>query len=183
MLLNSDTSKYNLEDSLYNVSIDTKNTDNKIVKNMTESKNIIISGDKLKNKYASKYNFSYMPSSVDAIYIFKNDDIYLIEFKNGSINSDKIYKKVYDTFIILLDINIIENIDFSRNNVSFLLVYNEDNTSQANIENEVKVKTGSYKDDLFGISNFQKYLFKESFACSKEDFDKFIVPKFIEEEK
>lgn len=186
-LFNSSNSSYNIEDSLHNVSISTQDTNGETIKiYMTEFENIIINGDKLKNKYVSKYHFPAKPSSVDAIYKFKNDNIYLIEFKNGSIEKIEIYKKAYDTFIILLDLEIIENINFSRNKVFYILVYKEDtsNINQANIENEIEAKAGIYKNkDLFRIGSFEEYLFKEAFACSKENFDKYIVNEFINEEK
>lgn len=182
-IFSSDNFIYNIEDSLHNVSISIKNIDDEIIY-MTEFKNTVINGDKLKDKYASKYHFPASPSSVDAIYQFKNGNIYLIEFKNGSIKEDKIYKKAYDTFIILLDLEIIENINFSRDKVFYILVYREDtnNISQINIENEIEAKAGVYKNKGL-ISNFEKYLFKEAFACSIQNFNKYIVNEFINEEK
>lgn len=180
---NSNNSKFNIEDNLYNVSISIQNT---IEIHMTEFENTVINGDNLKNQYVSEYHFPARPSSVDAIYQFKNGNIYLIEFKNGSIEKIEIYKKAYDTFIILLDLKIIENINFSRDKVFYILVYREDtnNINQINIENEIEAKAGVYKNkDLFKIVNFEKYLFKEAFACSIENFDKYIVNEFINEEK
>ncbi len=55
---------------------------------MTDKNNIVINGDKLKEIYNGLGYCTDRLKSTDAIYIFKNNKIYLIEFKGGSIKKE-----------------------------------------------------------------------------------------------
>ena len=157
---------------------------------MTKANNIVINGDILKDIYNTKYNFTNRPKSADAVYKFENGNIYIIEFKNGKINNkeDKldIIKKAYDTFLILLDIGIIKDLDYSRNYTTYILVYNKLKNDEPNKDNIYKYfaknaliyKKYNFKD----LYTLQEVLFKESFACTKEDFNKYIISEFEKEE-
>lgn len=157
---------------------------------MTKANNIVINGDILKDIYNTKYNFTNRPKSADAVYKFENGNIYIIEFKNGKINNkeDKldIFKKAYDTFLILLDIGIIKDLDYSRNYTTYILVYNKLKNDEPNKDNIYKYfaknaliyKKYNFKD----LYTLQEVLFKESFACTKEDFNKYIISEFEKEE-
>ena len=156
---------------------------------MTKANNIVINGDILKDIYNTKYNFTNRPKSADAVYKFENGNIYIIEFKNGKINNkeDKldIFKKAYDTFLILLDIGIIKDLDYSRNYTTYILVYNKLKNDEPNKDNIYKYfaknaliyKKYNFKD----LYTLQEVLFKESFACTKEDFNKYIISEFEKE--
>lgn len=157
---------------------------------MTKANNIVINGDILKDIYNTKYNFTNRPKSADAVYKFENGNIYIIEFKNGKINNkeDKldIFKKAYDTFLILLDIGIIKDLDYSRNYTTYILVYNKLKNDEPNKDNIYKYfaknaliyKKYNFKD----LYTLQEVSFKESFACTKEDFNKYIISEFEKEE-
>ena len=154
---------------------------------MTNSLNKAISGDELKRLYTKNFKFSDILSSVDAIYKFFNNNIYLIEFKSGKIDKKNIYKKAYDTFITLRELEIIKDLNYSINYVLYILVYNkkvdEKIKNLHNIDNHVyRLTIDNYKNKSL-FDDFGQYLFKESFACLKEDFNKYIVNEFINEEK
>ena len=92
----NDSDNYNLEATLKETSLSkVKKSDFEeyITTYMTDAENKVINADKLIKKYNSKYNFKVKVSSVDAIYKFTNGDIYLIEFKSGSVNKEDVYKK------------------------------------------------------------------------------------------
>ena len=97
-----------------------------------------------------------------------------------------IFKKAYDTFLILLDIGIIKDLDYSRNYTTYILVYNKLKNDEPNKDNIYKYfaknaliyKKYNFKD----LYTLQEVLFKESFACTKEDFNKYIISEFEKEE-
>lgn len=157
--------------------------------NMTNALNKAISGDELKKFYTKNFKFSDRLSSVDAIYKFANNSIYIIEFKSGKIDKKNIYKKAYDTFITLRELEIIKNLNYSINYVLYIVVYNkkidEKMDNLYNIDKHLyNLTTNNYKNkSLHSIGDFGQYLFKESFACAIENFDKYIVNEFINEEK
>ena len=158
----------NLETTISIASYSTSNNEY-----MTNSDDIVINGDILKDIYNSKYNFNNRPKSADAIYKFENGNIYIIEFKNGKINNKEkldIFKKAYDTFLILLDIGLIKNLDYSRNYAAYIVVYNKLKNDEPNKDNIYKYFTKNaltYKEYKFkDLNTLQEILFKESFACT-----------------
>ena len=181
----------NIEDTLKRTS---RRKDNGIKTYMTESLSIVINGDKLNNSYNKKGFCTNRLKSTDAIYKFRDNKIYLIEFKNGSpdsIKKEEVYQKIYDTYIVLKDLNIIESLKFSLENISYILVYNKiDKIEKENIHQKyIEQHIGSMCDytifkntDFLNMGIFIGYLFKESYACTKDDFNTFIVEEFNKEE-
>ena len=61
----------------------------------------------------------------------KTRKFFSLEFKNGQMQNGKIYNvynKIYDSLLMFNDI-VKENISFCRQNVYFVLVYNEEKNS------------------------------------------------------
>lgn len=125
----------NLETTISIASYSTSNNEY-----MTNSDDIVINGDILKDIYNSKYNFNNRPKSADAIYKFENGNIYIIEFKNDEPNKDNIYKY------------------FAKNALTY--------------------KEYKFKD----LNTLQEILFKESFACTQENFNEYIIPELNKEQ-
>ena len=177
---------------------------------MTECEFEIINIDELVKQYDKIYKFRNPPSSVDSIYKFikiKNE-LYLIEFKSGSFKQKKeiidykdnedytnfeskkyeIYKKGYDSFITLMDLGIIKDLDYCKNNVVYILVYNENKKEEYKNQNNIfysmkELSKSDYKNRKFqNMGGLERFLFKESYACTKDDFNTFIVAEFNKEE-
>ena len=184
----NDSDNYNLEATLKETSLSkVKKSDFEeyITTYMTDAENKVINADKLIKKYNSKYNFKVKVSSVDAIYKFTNGDIYLIEFKSGSVSKEDVYKKAYDTYIALLELKLIKNINDSKRRAVYIMVYKEEYFDyNSKIKNSLKEKIDKIRKnkDYYKIGYFEGYLFKESFACTKDDFNKYIVSEFDNEE-
>lgn len=98
--------------------------------------------DDLTMKYVSiRMHRSQIPPSDDALYIDANHFAF-IEFKNGCVDNkqkNQISKKIYSSLLLLFDlaenvqkvrIDFIPNISYSRDNIDFILVYNEGKNSQ-----------------------------------------------------
>lgn len=184
----NDSDNYNLEATLKETSLSkVKKSDSEeyITTYMTDAENKVINADKLIKKYNSKYNFKVKVSSVDAIYKFTNGNIYLIEFKSGSVSKEDVYKKAYDTYIALLELKLIKNINDSKRRAVYIMVYKEEYFDyNSKIKNSLKEKIDKIRKnkDYYKIGYFEGYLFKESFACTKDDFNKYIVSEFDNEE-
>lgn len=184
----NDSDNYNLEATLKETSLSkVKKSDFEeyITTYMTDAENKVINADKLIKKYNSKYNFKVKVSSVDAIYKFTNGNIYLIEFKSGSVSKEDVYKKAYDTYIALLELKLIKNINDSKKRAVYIMVYKEEYFDyNSKIKNSLKEKIDKIRKnkDYYKIGYFEGYLFKESFACTKDDFNKYIVSEFDNEE-
>lgn len=147
---------------------------------MTESCIKVINFDKIPKRYSKGKGWIGVPKSNDALYI-SNDKWYFIEFKNGSIDRAEIYRKLYDSLIMLIDMGIVESLDYSRNNINYILVYNSDKYSKVQ-KSESRDKNFAYflelaeqEERLFDVDKFEGYLFNETHTYSKELFEKNFV--------
>ena len=150
---------------------------------MCESSIKVVNFDKIPGEYCRGKGWHCVPTSNDALYITANDEGYFIEFKNGEVCRHKLYRKIYDSLIVLIELGLIPNLDFARNNINYILVYNSEkhdkvHSSQERDKNYTYIlKRANKKKTLFGISNFKQYLFKNVHTYSKEDFqDEFVLP-------
>lgn len=155
---------------------------------MTNSEIQVINFDKVKESYIREMNLSNIPCSNDALYIGKDRGIVFVEFKNGVLKKSDIfnvYNKIYDSLLIFNDI-VGENITFCRQNLSFILVYNErKNTCETNdtgrqasskaiiskyIHNKAKKKFVR-----FGLDRFEKIYFKEVYTYTQNEFEEIFL--------
>ena len=155
---------------------------------MCESALKVINFDKIPNEYARGKGWSGVPKSNDALYIDIQGKWFFIEFKNGTIQKDEIYRKLYDSLIILIEWGIIPNFDFIRENVNYILVYNEGKygkIQQAPARNrnfDYFMSLAEQEERLFDIDKFEKYLFNETHTYTQSLFeDNFVRPKEKEE--
>lgn len=82
-------------------------------------------------------NHVYMVHSQLKVCEFDKDGCFFIEFKNGKITDGvnyEINKKIYDSLFILFDLkymdsngSIVDTISYTRENMTYILVYNEEN--------------------------------------------------------
>lgn len=155
---------------------------------MTESEIKVINFDKVKEDYVRGMKLSKMPCSNDALYIDKDKNIFFVEFKNGQIKNKiyNVYNKIYDSLLMFNDI-VNENISFCRQNVYFMLVYNEEKNSrlEGNKKQEDSSKAvisklihnkANKKFVRFGLKQFEKLYFKEVFTYTESEFEeKFLL--------
>lgn len=153
---------------------------------MTNSEIQVINFDKVKNCYVKDMSLSSIPCSNDALYIGKNNKIFFVEFKNGDLEKNKkmvfnVYNKIYDSLLIFNDI-VHQNISFCRENLYFILVYNESKNSseerETKQEDSPKAKISKSihnkakkKFVRFGFDKFEKIYFKEVFTYTESEFE------------
>lgn len=160
-----------LEDDQFKATLKELSKDDIHDEYMTESNEIAINFDKVKDLYIKDINPVHLPSSNDALkYI--NEDFYFIEFKNGNIRNVKnIRDKIYESLLIFLDIT--ENtISYTRIKGNYILVYNYQKSKEfikkeikKRIEQDCNKKLDSYEvqdsphfnDFLFAVSDLAKY--------------------------
>jgi len=161
---------------------------------MTNSMLDVVNFDVVKDKYIQKLKMSEHPKSNDAFYVRDNGDMYFIEFKSGRMDNNKIYgvrQKIYDSLLILTDI-IDEGISYTRQNLNYILVYNEtknplDETkkeepqfspSRTAIGKYFVEEKGQENFIRFGLKRFEKLYFKNVFTVTKEEFENDFVKKW-----
>lgn len=142
------------------------------------------------------------PKSNDALF-FDNNGGCFIEFKNGRITNEvnyEINKKIYDSLFILFDLkykdkkgNLVDSISYSRENMSYILVYNENNYSDSEQTKQTKAgiarqreislsphraklygsvrKLAKEEFILFGLDQFKNYLFKNVYTYTQKEFE------------
>lgn len=148
----------------------------------------VVNFDKIPVGYVRGKGWGNVPKSNDALYIDAQKKWHFIEFKNGEVKKGDIYRKLYDSLIMLLESNIIPNFDFSRENIDYILVYNSDKYGKDQ-EVPARVQTYSYimglaeqEERLFDIDKFEKYLFRKTHTYTKAQFEeRFVRPMETEE--
>ena len=157
---------------------------NKDLGYMTDSEVQVIDFDKVKDSYIKDMGLSYRPCSTDALYFGKDDKIYFVEFKNGVMNKAEVfhvYNKIYDSLLMFNDI-IKENVSFCRDNVIFILVYNESKNScredSVKKEDSSKAVIAKYfhakakkKYVRFDLDRFKKLYFRDVFTYTEKEFE------------
>lgn len=156
---------------------------------MCESKLLVVNFDKIPNEYSRGKGWNGVPKSNDALYVDEKGVWYFIEFKNGTIEKDDIFRKLYDSLIMLIDWGIIPDFSFVRDNINYILVYNSNKYGKIP-ESPAREETYSYimglasqEERLFGIDNLEGYLFNQVHTYTKSLFEReFIIPMEQEED-
>lgn len=86
---------------------------------MCESRMKVINFDKIPKAYLRGKGWRHVPNSNDALYISPDKKWFFIEFKNGSIDRSDVYRKIYDSIIMLIELGSIFG-DWRRLKKSYL---------------------------------------------------------------
>lgn len=166
-----------------------KDTDSKEVSYMTESTVRVVCFDKVKDEYIRGMKLSKTPCSTDALYLGKKDKICFIEFKNGKMSKAEIYNvynKIYDSLLMFTDI-IDQSVTYCRNNVDFILVYNESKNPKEK-QDSAKVSIGKYlaakakkKFVRFDLGQFERLYFREVFTYTEKEFEELFLSAIQEQ--
>lgn len=150
---------------------------------MFESQIRVILFDKIAKIYAKTTGCPKVPASNDALYIREAGDWYFIEFKNGSVDKGELYRKIYDSLIMLLELGLVPDFDFIRRNVNYILVYNSEKygkikeSAARNATFDYFMRLSKEEERLFGVEKFEGYLFKKTHTYTKRLFEQnFITP-------
>ena len=151
---------------------------------MTDSSLDVVNFDRVKELYIESLSLHEPPKSSDAYFIHK-DKMYLIEFKNGLMDNKKIYdvrRKIFDSLLILTDILQI-GISYTRQNLSYILVYNETKNPVDKEEKELQIspsrvkiadyflQKGNRKFIRFNLAGFERIYVKDMFTVTVSEFE------------
>lgn len=156
--------------------------------NMCDSELKVINFDKMPREYSMGKGWGNMPSSNDALYISEDGKWYFIEFKNGSVDKSDIFKKIYDSLVILIELGIIPDLQFIRDKVYYILVYNSDKYSKVPKPEHLSsnysyiYRMAQQEEKLFGVEKFEGYLLKEVHTYTKELFKKEFIERMENQE-
>jgi hypothetical protein len=146
---------------------------------MTSSQKKVVNFDKFKESVAAKYRLRKSPNSCDVLYRHTENAWFLIEFKNGKIDKEKIFQirgKVFQSLLLFTE-KVDKTICFTRENLSFILVYNE-NTARIAIGKSLS-RLGNSEFVPFGLlESLQRLYFREVYVWNKKEFDSNFVEKY-----
>lgn len=162
--------------SLQETSKDTATETGKICY-MTLCRKTVVDFDRVKDVFLNCLGESNEKAkSVDALVM--DNKIYLIEFKNGDARAEKhnIILKAKDSIAILNSI-ISQQIEFTRGNCIFILVYNKDKVKLSSKEMIAKKLAIKGKNDytLFDLNKMQGFNFERVLTLDQEQFEDMIV--------
>lgn len=158
---------------------------------MTESDTMVVNFDNVVKNFCKEKKISSVDSN-DAMYLSDDGNITFIEFKNGFLDKKtrhKLLKKIYDSLLIFNDITG-KNISYTRENISYILVYNEKkNNEQTNQKSKYCISESrdmidktllGYGDEKYiksGLEFLKGYCFKEVDTYTKSEFEELFVKK------
>lgn len=139
---------------------------------MSNSSIKVINFDNVKKQYSSDNHFPCEVHSVDAI-AKTEDRLLFIEFKNGSKFESNLRLKALESMFIFYDI-VKETLDFSKNNVELVLVYNETKAPTNLLFKQHEFKKSGKKYIGFDIDNYYQLLYKDANSFSETEFNEYV---------
>ncbi|MDR2441504.1 MAG: hypothetical protein LBE12_19250 [Planctomycetaceae bacterium] len=173
--MNNYVQKYNeliqdFGDTLKNTSLDIANTCY-----MTMNTTAVVNFDNFKRSIAKKLHLPATPKSCDTL-CYENGQFFLIEFKNGKIGKAEIHQireKIFESLLLLTEkLNV--TIDYTRKNLTFILVYNDSAQGRHKINSHLSQKAKTTCTH-FGLTNFKRIYFNDVFEMNINEFERNFV--------
>ena len=150
---------------------------------MTQRTDIATNFDAVKRSYTNSLGLSEdFATSCDAL-LFLPTKAVLIEFKNGKVKTSEVKTKIRDSLIIYGGITG-KSIADTRNDMEFVLVYNEcknsksqntsgHSSSKTNIANHVAQRAKT-EIILFDLNRFQTLCFRSVHTYTQQEFENYL---------
>lgn len=141
---------------------------------MTEDERSVVDFDSVKEAYLKSLGCQAESiSSVDAL-MQNSAKVIFVEFKNGVMKKEKpkVSSKIKDSLLIFGGLAH-SDINYTRENAEFILVYNEEKNPRSSIDNirEHFVNCAKDKDTRFGLGDYKKLYFKNVHTYTKQEFE------------
>ncbi len=167
-----------------------------VKKYMTNSLLEVVAFDKIKNDYCKECKLTEIPESNDALFEDGKGNYVFVEFKNGFIDIQTVFKlkkKIYDSVFMFSGITALA-IPEIREKLHYILVFND----KANCGNEDIVLQEKHKNTVssspsldrigktlakwatneeyicFGLSFFKGFCFKEVHTYTQAEFEQYL---------
>ncbi|MBR6771206.1 MAG: hypothetical protein IKM28_08235 [Lachnospiraceae bacterium] len=155
---------------------------------MCESKIKVVYLGEIPKQYIQERGWRGEPKSNAALYGDTKGMWYFIEFQNGKVHREDIYRKIYDSLILLMELKVFPDFDFIRKQVNYILVYQGDKTKKIQ-ESMAREEIYHYmrglanqEKKLFGVDRLEGYLLQEAHTYTKSLFYKSFVHPMEQEE-
>lgn len=154
---------------------------------MTESDFRAVDFDEVKKIYANGLGHSENDlNSVDGL-AHTDTELVFIEFKNGKVENKNVKDKIRDSLLIFCD-KTGTNISYTRQNMDFILVYNEQKNRLPNQYTKGMMQRSDSRSFitkrfvqlareeivLFGLERFKSLYFKDVHTYTQEEFEEYI---------
>lgn len=159
-----------LHDTLMETSKDTAKTPNDF---MTLKRDKVVNMDKLKRDYCNMRGMSEnVAKSADALVELTDEGLCVIEFKNGDFSCEEISCKALESIMIINDL-LSKSIGFSRKEIEFALVYNEEvkKPTTRQLIAWARAKRGFDDYDFWGLGNLRNFCYRDVHLIEKHEFD------------
>ena len=168
------------------------NSKSSVDRYMTLSGIPVVKFDAFKDAFIKNMALTGTPLSCDVLYMTAQNELFLIEFKNGKIEARKnqdIKIKIFESLLMLSE-EFSRTIEFTRDNLELILVYNE-NANHGPKEladtglNAIKMivcNLAHIRMIRFGLHRFKKLYFKDVYTYSKAEFKSEFVDKYCVED-
>lgn len=152
---------------------------------MTDSCLSVVDFDEVKSSYIARLSLPVIEEhsterckSFDALYMCNTGEIFFIEFKNGKMKGETINVsiKMRDGLLLFCDI-VDKNIKFTRENVIFILVYNEEKSPLTEAE-LTKIEEMQHLKHQIQESESREYIIQSLFKKSDLEFVRYGYKKF-----
>lgn len=155
---------------------------------MTESMIRVIDFDKIPNEYSRGKGWLSVPTSNDALYKDVEGKWTFIEFKNGTLKTADIYRKIYDSIIMLIDMGIVKDVQYVRENFNYILVYNDEKNKKIQSSESRDLiysnimERAKQEEKILNIGKLEGYLFRETHTFTPKQFDERFIKSMEEQE-
>jgi hypothetical protein len=145
---------------------------------MTSNKIKVVNFDKFKESVVRKFSLKNSPKSCDALW-YADKQFYLIEFKNGKVDkiqTHEIRGKIFESLLLLTE-KLEATINFTRQKLTFIFVYNDESARWRHDINNSLAKKAKTDNSPFGFNIFKKIYFNDVLEKNIDEFEEFIVTK------
>jgi hypothetical protein len=140
---------------------------------MTDSTVPVVDFDALKVDVCKTRKIMPGFCSCDALYACGAASYALIEFKNGDFSTDELRRKISESLLLLLS-----EFDLPANGLKrsfyFILVYNAKKVPARMVQSFWLKKKAGKLEDYLQLTRFRPLFFKEVYAYSSKEFEKFL---------
>lgn len=148
---------------------------------MTESGLVVVNFDNAKTLYMSRFKYPEDMKSVDALARGADDNLYMIEFKNGrNIDGTDIRLKIKDSVLILCDL-CDKRLEDARTEIIFVLVINSSRV-QLKAYDKIAIMEANITGiacKFCGLNKSAGFLVKQVFIFDAGELENKLLPKLI----